>query len=158
MQKLSQGQARRQIGVALIYRRQRGSPGGQAGHGAHQVDHAIATLDVVIQHLHIGARQPVAQSLAIAPKLRTHRGEEEHYLSHTSASGNDPYRQAGRQGPLGLDPQSLVSTSSGNAAQVCRTQSPDAKGITNPTLSCQHDDSFNWTFNHSLGRRDQIKN
>ena len=76
------------------------------------MDHPIATLDVVIQHrqgfiaadneillhlhLHIGARQPVAQSLAIAAKLGTYRGEEQLYLSHTSASGNDADRQAGR--------------------------------------------------------------
>jgi hypothetical protein len=38
----------------------------------------------------------VAQSLAIAAKLGTYRGEEQLYLSHTSASGNDADRQAGR--------------------------------------------------------------
>jgi hypothetical protein len=121
------------------------------------VDHAIATLDVVIQHLqgfiaaaneillhlhlHIGARQPVAQSLAIAAKLRTHRGEEQFYLSHTSAIGNDPSRQADRQKPLNQDPEPLVCTSVGNARQLWQHESLIAMGVTNPTLNCQHDDS-----------------
>ena len=70
-----------------------GASAGEPGHIAHKVDHAIATLDVVIQHrqgfiaadneilldlqLHIGARQPVAQSLAIAAKLGTYLGEKQ---------------------------------------------------------------------------------
>lgn len=46
------------------------------------------------------------------------------------------------QGPLNQYPQPLVCTSAYNAIQVWQPQPPIAKGVTNPTLSCQHDDSF----------------
>ena len=103
LQELLQRVALTQIGMPSGYGCHRWRFGHRTGHVAHQVDDAVAILDVGVEHLqcfiaghdevllhlylHVLASQQVAKPLPITQKLGRYRGEEQLDARHLQVMG-----------------------------------------------------------------------